>query len=399
MLEILNHHRDAVRTILVTEGKTKIEVPDPENFRTESGDYAPSLTRVFYNPDMELCRDISVSVAQTVAKTFNNLWVCDPLAGVGVRGIRYANEVKGVLRSVVNDRSPEAFELIRRNVELNGLSNLVESRSTDANIVLLENRGRFNFVDLDPFGTPAPFVGAACVSLSRRGMLALTATDTAPLSGTHARACVRRYGAKPLKTEYCHEIGIRILIGFVQRIGGLHDMALTPVLAHATQHYFRIYLTARRGAQHSDVVLKKIGFISHCDNCLRRTLTSGLAPELPRICECGEKFSHAGPLWLGELIDKQFAREVLQDLSVRDLKLKHREVELLNRCIEEADGPPTFYDLSELARRSGMPPSKIVKLLSMIRERGYFASRTHFSSTGIRTNAHIDEILKILKSA
>lgn len=177
---------DAVQTIFITEGRTKIEVPNPEDFRTKAGDYAPSLTSVFYNPGMEFCRDISVSVVQTISKRFNNVWACDPLAGVGVRGIRYAKEVKGVLRSVVNDRSKEAFELIKRNIEINELSNLVEVKSTDANIALRENLGRFNFVDLDPFGSPAPFVDAACGALSRKGMLALTATDTAPLSGTHA---------------------------------------------------------------------------------------------------------------------------------------------------------------------------------------------------------------------
>jgi tRNA (guanine26-N2/guanine27-N2)-dimethyltransferase len=236
-----------MKTIIITEGKTKIETPQPENFRTRAGDYAPSLTKVFYNPLMEFCRDISISVAQTAARRFNGLRVCDPLAGVGVRGIRYANEVKGVTRAVVNDFCREAFELIRKNVTLNGLTGLIETRSTDANILLRENRGQFSFVDLDPFGSPAPFLDAACSSLGKRGMLALTATDTAPLSGTHVKTCLRRYGARPLRTEYCHETGIRILIGFAQRLAGLHEMALTPVLAHATQHYFRIYLAAERG--------------------------------------------------------------------------------------------------------------------------------------------------------
>ncbi|MFH1820937.1 MAG: tRNA (guanine(10)-N(2))-dimethyltransferase [Methanobacteriota archaeon] len=386
-----------MQTIFVTEGETTIEVPNPENFRTHAGDYAPSLTRVFYNPSMEFCRDISVSVVQTISKTFNNIWACDPLAGVGIRGIRYAKEVNGVLRSFVNDRSEEAFKLIKRNVELNGLNDLVEAKSTDANIALWENLGRFNFVDLDPFGSPAPFVDAACGALSRKGMLALTATDTAPLSGTHARACLRRYGAKSLKTEYCHELGIRILLGFTQRIGGLHEMALTPVFAHATQHYFRIYMMTRRGAQRTDEVLKKIGFISHCDACMRRILTGGVAAELPKTCECGGLFSHAGPLWLGELINKQFTQEIIGDLAMRNFKLKHKEITLLSRCVGEAEGPPTFYDLNELSRRAGTPPPKLAELISMIRAQGYFSSRTHFSNTGFRTDAPVEEINKILK--
>lgn len=399
MVESYKNHCDAVKTILITEGITKIEAPDPENFKTRAGDYAPSLTKVFYNPSMEFCRDISISVAQVAAAMFNNLYVCDPLAGVGIRGLRYANEVKGVTRCLINDRSTDAFELIKQNIALNGLSGSVEASSTDANIVLWKNAGKFNFVDLDPFGSPAPFLDAACGSLSRNGMLALTATDTAPLSGTHPRACLRRYGAKPLRTEYCHETGIRILVGFAQRIGGLHDIALTPVLAHATRHYFRVYLLGRRGAKRADEVFKKMGYISHCNRCLRRTLTHGVAAELPSNCECGGRFSHAGPLWLGELIDKKLVQKVIQDLSNRSFRLRHQEISLLSRCAEEAAGPPTFYDLNSVAGLMKKSPPKIEALISALRANGYFASRTHFSPTGFRTDAPIEEILKIIGDA
>ncbi|MEM4188111.1 MAG: tRNA (guanine(10)-N(2))-dimethyltransferase [Candidatus Hadarchaeum sp.] len=388
-----------MKKILITEGKTKIESPDPENFKTKAGDYAPSLTNVFYNPKMELCRDISVSVAQVSAQIFNSLYICDPLAGVGIRGLRYAKEVKGVARCVANDKYVDAFELIKRNIALNGLNNLVEVSLADANIVLLENRGKFNFVDLDPFGSPAPFLDAACSSLSRRGMLALTATDTAPLSGTYPKTCLRRYGAKPLKTEYCHEIGIRILIGFAQRIGGLHEIALTPVLAHATQHYFRIYLQGQRGAQRTYELLKEIGYISHCNACMRRIVSYGLVTELPKTCECGGKFSHGGPLWVGKLANKTFIHEVIDDLSGRDFRLKHQELSLLYRCAEETEGPPTFYDLNRCAGFLKKSPPKMGELISTLRNNGYFASRTHFSNTGFRTDAPIEEILKIIENA
>lgn len=386
-------------TIRVPEGRTIIEAPDPASFRTVAGDYSPSLTKVFYNPRMEFCRDISVSATQVFAKKANNIRICDPLAGVGVRGIRYAKEVKGVSKVIVNDRSLESYEMMKRNIELNGVTDLVEATSNDANIILRENHRKFNFVDVDPFGSPAPFSDAACGALSRKGMLALTATDTAPLSGTHASACIRRYGAKPLKTEYCHELGIRILIGFAQRIGGMNEIALTPVFSHATQHYFRTYLMANRGAQRSDDVLKGLGFVSQCNACMRRLFTRNLAPELPQACECGGRFSHAGPLWLGEIINTAFTKEIMGDLANRNFKLKHQELLMLGRCVEEAEGPPTFYELNELARRAKASPPKIVLVLERIREKGYFASRTHFSNTGFRTDAPIDEIIETIKGA
>lgn len=386
-------------TQFITEGTTKLEVPELEHFRTRAGDYAPSLAPVFYNPHMESCRDISVSAVQVLAGELGSIRVCDPLAGVGARGLRYAREVEGVEMVIANDRSREASELTKRNVEHNGLASLVEVRNEDANVLLWENRGRFNFVDIDPFGSPAPFVDAACAALARRGMLAITATDTAPLSGTHAKACLRRYGAKPLKTEYCHELGIRILIGFVQRTAGKHELALTPVLAHATRHYFRVYLRARRSPSVADGLLAQQGYVSHCSACGRRKFTQGIGVELPNICECGVRFAHAGPLWLGRLMDQMFIREISRDLLRRNFRLGQQELVLLNQCAGEADGPPTFYDMHELARCAGASPPKIIGLIGKLREKGYFASRTHFSGTGFRTNAPMDEIAKIFKSA
>ncbi len=386
-----------MKTKIMFDGKAKMEVPDPESFRTPAGDYAPSLTRVFYNPLMEFCRDISVSVARVLSKRLKFIKACDPLAGVGVRGVRYALEVGGVSGILINDLSPEAFELIKRNVEMNGVTHLAECRNSDANLVLCENRGRFNFVDIDPFGSPAPFIEAACSATTRRGMLAITATDTAPLSGTHPRACVRRYGAKPLRTEYCHELGIRILAGFSQRVGGKQEIALKPVLSHATQHYFRIYFELDRGANRTDEILGEQGYVSHCFRCGSRVLNRGLVTELPNACNCGGKFYHAGPLWLGSLIDQNFAQETMMDLVMRDFKLKYKELHLLNRCIEEAEGPATFYDLNCLAGHAGAPPPKIALLIAKLRATGRFASRTHFSNTGLRTNAPMDEILHIIR--
>ena len=387
-----------MKTQFITEGRTKLEVPELARFRTRAGDYAPSLAQVFYNPHAEFCRDLSVSALQVLVDELGSIRVCDPLSGVGARGLRYAKEVKGVARVVVNDHSRDALDLLERNVELNGLSN-VEVHNEDANVLLWGRWRRFHCVDLDPFGSPAPFVDAACAALARRGMLAITATDTAPLSGTHPRACLRRYGAKPLKTEYCHELGIRILIGFVQRVAGKHELALAPVFAHATRHYFRVYLRARRGAERADELLAQQGYVSHCSACGRRRFTQGVAVELPPTCGCGDRFAHAGPLWLGELMDRTFVRGVAGDLVRRNFKLGQQELVLLNRCAEEAGGPPTFYDLHELARRIGVPPPRIAGLIAGLKRRGHFASRTHFSGTGFRTDAPMDEIGEIFKGA
>ncbi len=385
-----------VSTQLVTEGDIKLEVPELRKFQTSPHEYVPSLTSVFFNPLMEISRDIAVSAAQVRANDSPGLRICDPLAGVGARALRYAKEVRGVHKVIANDRSGEAVELIRRNVKLNEVSN-VEVFEGDANKLLSGYRPRFHLIDLDPFGSPAPFVEVACSALVRRGMLALTATDTAPLCGVYPNACVRKYGARPLRTEYCHELGLRILIGFCQRTAAKHDLALTPLLSYSAGRYFRIYLHAGKGAKRTDRVLSEQGFISHCNSCGNRVVSKGIIAELPGKCDCGGKFNHAGPMWIGKLIDKNFVRRLTADLARRNFKLGHRALEVLSCCLDEADGPPAFYDLHNIAERASTSPPKLDDVLNELRARGYFASRTHFSSTGFRTDARSDLLVQLIE--
>ncbi|MEM2874899.1 MAG: tRNA (guanine(10)-N(2))-dimethyltransferase [Candidatus Hadarchaeales archaeon] len=379
---------------IVLEGSVRIEVPEPEGYRTPSGDYAPSLSEVFYNPHMELCRDISVSVAQVIERELGELRACDPLAGVGVRGIRYAVEVEGTTEVLINDRSVAAQKYISRNLELNP-SAAIRKENDDANVVMLKNRGRFNFIDIDPFGSPARFMDAACAAVSRRGMIALTATDTGPLCGSHPRTCLRRYGARPIRTEYCHELGIRILIGFCQRVAGKHELGLEPVLVHSTRHYFRVYLRARRGTSLADASLRKQGYISHCFSCGRRWVSEGML-NISR-CECGSPLEHSGPLWTGPLWEREFLEKVISDISWRSFRLRMEEMRMLFLCLEECHGPPTFYDINEVASMARTSPPKMKRLLEQLRRCGRFASRTHFSPTGFRTEADIEEITRMLR--
>jgi tRNA (guanine26-N2/guanine27-N2)-dimethyltransferase len=91
-------------TETVEEGKVKILVPKLKAFIKTPSEYAPSKAPVFYNPVMELNRDIAVLALQTYQKMLNReISVCEPLTGCGVRGIRFAADVKGVKKVFIND--------------------------------------------------------------------------------------------------------------------------------------------------------------------------------------------------------------------------------------------------------------------------------------------------------
>lgn len=384
-----------METQVVEEGKLKLEVPKLENYRTSPKEYVPSQTPVFFNPVMELSRDISVSSLHVLGREIENLRICDVLAGVGARGLRYAREVGGVGEVVVNDRSSEAVDLIKRNIELNELQSVKASRE-DANLLLYSYPSYFQAIDLDPFGTPVPFLDSSFSAVSRRGIFLVTATDTAPLCGAYPRACLRKYGAKPLRTPYSRELGLRILIGSVQRRAAAYDLALSPVLSHATQHYFRVHFKSVEGANRANEILKKQGYISHCRGCGKRLTDEGLLPDFSQECECGGKLDHAGPLWLGKLADREHLRAVVEDLSTRNFDLDREERELLRTLEGEVDGPPTFHDLHKASSRVGVSPPRFRRVISELRNRDYFVSRTHFLDTGLRTDAPVETLHEII---
>jgi tRNA (guanine26-N2/guanine27-N2)-dimethyltransferase len=174
--------------LLIDEGLVRIKIPQYEKVSSK----AP----VYYNPAMELNRDLSVAAITAYRQRIDeDIAICDAFTGSGIRGIRYSKEIEGVSMAVVNDLNPLAVELARDNIANNGLDNVHVCRE-DANLLLRKCRGKFDVVDIDPFGTPAPYVESAASSLKAGGLICVTATDTSALCGTYKKPCIRKYGAK-----------------------------------------------------------------------------------------------------------------------------------------------------------------------------------------------------------
>ena len=82
----------------IEEGLTKIEFPEFDKISSD----AP----VFYNPNMELNRDLSILAIQVFQnKEQREINICDLFGGSGIRGIRYKNEIDGVGCVFINDIS------------------------------------------------------------------------------------------------------------------------------------------------------------------------------------------------------------------------------------------------------------------------------------------------------
>lgn len=364
----------------IIEGETRLKVAEKGTLgKTDKG--REKKAPVFYNPRMKLNRDVCCAFARTL----EGITFADVLAGSGAKGIRVAVEAGHAVH--LNDGSRDAFELIKKNARLNKVK--VDVSNEDANLFLSKNR--FDFIDIDPFGTPVPFLDNSVMAASKDGYLGVSATDTAPLCGVYPKACFRKYSAKPIRSEFCHEVGTRILVGYVARTAAKYKRGLRCLLSHSTEHYFRLYARLSTGKRKADASLSEIGYVYYCRKCLHREFKKGFLPE-GRSCGCGNPFEAAGPLWLGKIKDNA----VLKNVIKKSYYLKSPAVEkLLNTVLEEIDAP-FYYDVHRICKNKKISAPPLDEIIDALKEKEHVVSRTHFCQTGIKTDAPLNESLPLL---
>jgi tRNA (guanine26-N2/guanine27-N2)-dimethyltransferase len=376
----------------VKEGRVKVLVPKLAAFVKQPSDYAPSKAPVFYNPVMELNRDIAVLALQAYQRTVDReISVCEPLTSTGIRGVRFAAEIQSVKKVLINDINERAASLAKYNVRLNGLQEQVTVEHKDANHLLSYHgapRKRFDVVDVDPFGSPVPYLDPTIRALRDSGLLAVTATDLASLCGVHPKACVRKYGGKPLRTEYCHELAVRLLAGCIVTLAAKHDIGIRVVFSHCTAHYIRVYAEIDYGAKKADASVENLGYVLHCFNCLHRETTrTPFTERLARCPECGFKMDYSGPLWLGRIFDKQFCELMAKENTHTAFKNGGRIAKLLSLAKGEAEAQATYYVVDKISNKLALPVPSVGAILQVLRDNGFQAVPTHFNSRGIKTNA------------
>lgn len=330
---------------------------------------------VFYNPKMKFCRDLDMLIFSELKKHT----ILDALSATGVRGIRAMLEAE--CKVVFNDANPKAVEIIKKNLQLNGLSAEVYCR--DACILMRE--GDFRHVDIDPFGSPANFIESACVSAE---ILSVTATDLEALCCKDS-AGLRKYSAFVSKTDTPHETGLRVLLGYIARTSARFEKVIEPLICWTKEHYYRVHVRLKRSTSQSSKIFQKIGYILYCPKCLRKDLV--FWGDLPNAeCKCGGRKLLLGPLWVGELKN----HELVENLMRR----AEGEIKRLLLKINEELDLPFSYNLQKICSRlaRSVPPTE--EFVSRLRAEGFKASSTHFCGYCIKTDAKLEDIERLLKS-
>ena len=356
--------------VIIREGSTDILVPELHS----SGGPGKIQGGVFFNEQMAFNRDISVMLLRALGK---DLTVCDAMTATGSRAVRIANEVKGTTVTA-NDYSADAIPFIEANIEMNHLQNC---HASNKNLHVLLNQESFDYVDLDPFGSPVPFIQSAIAGCRKNGLLAITATDTAPLAGAHAPKCRRRYQSEPVRGFMCHEGGLRILMCSIARELAKFDRGMRPLLSFYADHYFRTYIQIEEGAAKADSMLQKLGYMEYNMETMERSLS-----------ECYDHIHKLGPFWLGPLHDQEFIKK----MNPAGMAAEKRCTKYLNLWSNELDSEVFIYDMSELSSHIKMSPPKLLDFLELLNTNGR-ATPTHISPTSFKTDLPLEEIVSLYK--
>ncbi len=418
------------------EGRTLTRVssvPDSES----KGPAAKSKDSVFHNPAMAGSRTRSVLLMAHAIESGvlgdSEIRALDGLSASGLRARRWLNELppssSSRLIATVGDMDQNALdwamkteaEFPSKNGELNSL--LGDLRAS------VISQG-WHWVDIDPFGSPIPFLDTAMQSLARRGVLEVSATDTAALTGSSKNPLMRRYGARVRLDKLKHDSGLRVLMATVARAAARHDRSIIPLLAIWDSHHLRVSVRVLRLMEGANNLESSLGWrvYNPTKEEVEASTNSGLlskdsGTDLP--IRCFLPLSHpvaredkrvSGPMWIGPMGDK----DVMASMTVeRSLELcgaiysetdianwSQKNVELENRKIaravrniaEESEAIETTHlvpvdELSSWLERGGPPsPARMAELLN---QAGYTSSVSHYAEPAFRSEAPWSEIVRV----
>jgi tRNA (guanine26-N2/guanine27-N2)-dimethyltransferase len=173
--------------------------------------------------------------------------ILEALAATGLRSVRYAKEIPNVKRIVANDLLEDAVLSIKRNTMYNEISeNLLQANQGDAMAVMYNAKARqerYDVIDLDPYGTASPFIDGAVQAVANGGLICITCTDLAVLTGSmYPETCFSKYGGMPLRGMYCHEMSLRLVLSTMQTSAARYGRYIEPLSSCSIDFYVRLFV-------------------------------------------------------------------------------------------------------------------------------------------------------------
>ncbi|CAG1970738.1 hypothetical protein SNK03_009642 [Fusarium graminearum] len=444
----LEKRKEQYESRLKKQGKKRKRGDDVQKPNEDAAEPAPEdepqVTEEAANPDV-------ADPAQPKKEYKPAFRILDALSASGLRALRYAHELPFVTSVKANDLSDTAADSIRMNAKHNGLDDKINVTQGDALALMyrgiaddLSSRdkagspgkaNKFDVIDLDPYGTAAPFFDAAVQSVKDDGgLLCITCTDSAVWAGhSYCEKTFALYGGIPIKGMHSHEAGLRLVLNAVATSAARYGLTIEPLLSLSIDFYTKFFIKVIKSPQSVKFLASKTMLVYSCDaGCgawetqhmlrskpapnkkgngafYKHTMAQG--PSADRHCEhCGLKMHINGPMYGGHIHSKEFIERLLKQIPNADRSIygtMPRLEGMLRTALEEnLPGPevkePVDPKDAQLAAIDNYPffiiPSRLANVVScvtpsedMVRgaliHLGYRTARSHCRPGSIKTDA------------
>ena len=421
------------------EGRTLMLLPNlPEEGQ---GPGTKSSGRVFYNPAMAGSRTRSVLLFRHALDLGilgeGTVYALDGLTASGLRARRWLNELSPEeterISATIVDLEEEALkwaEASHSEFPPRGGGILEPSKGDLRSVVLRSGR---HWVDIDPYGSPMPFIDSAMQSMARSGVMEVSATDTAALTGSSRTALMRRYGARVRTDSLAHDSGMRVMLATFSRVAARHDRSIVPLLSVWDSHHLRVSFRVLKSVSTANELEDSIGWRVHAPTKeeVFASIDSGLHHDsslvhLPMHCMLPLKYPIdrtdprvSGPLWVGSMGDRSAMSSMTEERALEScgpeftvgdpLGWDERRVEAERRKVarsvrhisEESDviSSSHLVVVDDLAAwiGSGAPPSPR-RIVDMLNEAGHSAGVSSYARPSFRANAPWEAIVEAAMS-
>ena len=403
-----------------------------------NGPSAKSSGELFYNPAMAGSRTRSVLLFRHAMEEGmlgdGTVYALDGLTASGLRARRWLNELPGGMSSRISatmvDLEKEALDwAISSHKEFppsDGAGDLQAFQGDLRTAVLSSGR---HWIDIDPYGSPVPFIDSAMQSMARSGVMEVSATDTAALTGSSKTALMRRYGARVRTDCLAHDSGMRVMLSNIARIAARHDRTIEPLLSIWDSHHLRVSFRVLKSVSSANIFEERVGWrvFAPCKEEVESSIDSGLQPEsggdaLPMHCMLPLNFPVdrkdprvSGPLWIGPTGDRGAMSSMSEERAQEScgptpisndpvgwdqkrFEVERRRVAKSVRNIAEESQVIDSCNLvvvDDLAAwlGTGAPPSPR-KIVQMLREKGHLAAISSYGKPSFRTAAPWEAVVE-----
>lgn len=329
---------------------------------------------VFFNPKREFDRDLNVLLVSSMMH--DNSAGLELFSGSGVRGLRLCVETGKFAEFTFNDIKSK--DIIERNLEINRKKvSRISKTITSKDAASFESGNKYDYIDIDPFGSPVFYLDSALKLLKKGGVLAVSATDTAALMGSAQKACLRKYGANSLRTSYSNEIGIRILIKKVVETASSHLIGVLPIIFNFEGNFIRVYFKSF-ASKRTD----KTGYAYQCSKCPARE-----TKEEEKCSYCGSKMHRIGPMWLGDLCSKVYINKMISSLNENKMHFPSDSLSRLSSYLAGLSAELnvfSYYTTDELSSFLKQPELRISR----------FKNKTVLSPKGFRIKGNFHDVME-----